>query len=150
MKYFSFDIFLLHIQNVHFENDLLKTEIPCNSDENEYLEIVKSEPNPADIIADQLHEHEIWDSAPSKIMGDDDGGEGVDVFFSDNNNDVDDDDDDSTEEEVVTVLKKPTRKTTNKQQNRRGRRKIKSDVESDDNEQNNKSSDEDFFKSMVR
>lgn len=153
MKAFTFEDFLLHIQNVHFENNILKTESFTN-DPGQYLQVnVKAEtitetklPQPAlasgVAIGDQLHEEEmLWDNLQHNY--DNDVG-GNDVGDDEYGHDDMDDSDDSFEEEVVTVLKK-TKKTKRTKKQIKKEKSVKSDIESgEDDEDNDHSSDEDF------
>ncbi|XP_073829035.1 uncharacterized protein [Musca autumnalis] len=140
LKHFMFDDFLLHIQNVHFENDLLKTESFNSNDNSSTHNLgiqIKSEGGDVATSYDQLHEEEIWDS--QGFIG---GGE--EDFLSANDNINDDDDGESAsnsfEEEVLSVLKKkPKAKKT-----KPPKKIIKSDFEEDNDEEDDHSSDEDF------
>ena len=146
MKSFTFEDFLSHIQNVHFENNILKTE-SFNTECNQYLEVNVKAETPAE-TGDQLHEEEVlWDTLEQSY---DHEGENYDLGQDDYGDD-DDDGDDSCEEEIVTVLKK-----TKKVPGRPKREKIiksskqaKSDIESFDDEDNDRSSDEDFKPTTV-
>lgn len=134
MKAFSFEDFLLHVQNVHFENNLLKTET-LNNDCNDYLDVkVKNEVTSN--VPDQLHEDEfVWSNLEQTY--DDD----LDDIGAD---DDDDYDNESYEEEIVSVLKKPKKKVRVKRE-KKPKQKIENESEDEDNDH---SSDEDF-KPMV-
>lgn len=141
LKSFNFDDFLSHIQNVHFENDLLKTESFNNGENsNHFVGVdIKSE-NPDITTVDQLHEEEIWDNTEHHVL---DGGDDDDFYSVNGHNDIADVEDSEEEEEPVTVLKKPTRKAARTA--KRKTRKVKTDSESGGDEH---SSDEDY-KPMV-
>lgn len=129
MKAFTFEDFLLHIQNVHFENNILKTETITNEC-NQYLEVnVKAETN-ADPITNGHEENMLWDNLEQS-------------YDDDDNLEHNDFDSNDSVEETYTVLKK-----SKKQQNKTKREKIvvkpKSDIESEYEEDNDHSSDEDF------
>ncbi|XP_065365671.1 zinc finger protein 62 homolog [Calliphora vicina] len=133
MKAFTFEDFLLHVQNVHFENNILKTETFTN-EYNQYFEVnVKVEATTDTLATEQLHEEEVlWDNLEQTYDEADDLGH--DNYEEDNVND-------SFEEEIMTVLKKTKKQIRAKKEKRV---KPKSYIESGDEEDNDHSSDEDF------
>lgn len=118
IKSFKFEDFLLHIQNLHFENNLLKTET-INMDCNQFLEV--------NVKKEEFMEEEkvIWNDLEQSYD------EEID------NNDLPEDNN-SNEEEPVAILKKTEKKAI-----LRKRKKPKPRSESD-TEDHDHSSDEDF------